>query len=122
MKLWCKHWVTLSKRPFISFRKDEESNLMLVSIEKDGIGEREIPIHSKPLLRHYMSNIFIYLMPSDAEENPDKRLVHGWEVKLGFPVEEAKELVTELTETIELCEERREERHKISDREEAEKD
>lgn len=110
-KLWAKHWVTLKKRPFVSFRKQQESNLLLVSIDQSSIGEREIPILAKPLLRHYMSNIFVYLMPSDTEEKTmEKGLVHGWELKLGLPIEEAKAFAQELLATIQLCEKRREKR------------
>ena len=117
-KLWAKHWVTVNKRPFVSFRKEQESNLLLVSIDEGSIGEREIPVMSQVLLRHYMSNIFVYLMPADTDENQiEKSLVHGWELKIGLPIEEAKEFATELLKTIELCEKRREERHKNVDAE-----
>lgn len=115
VKLWAKHWVSLKKRPFISFRKQEETNLLLVSIDQSSIGEREIPILAKPLFRHYMSNIFVYLMPTDTEgETTEKSLVHGWELKIGFPIEEAKNFANELLATIELCEKRRETRHKLA--------
>ena len=113
IKLWAKHWVTLRDRPLISFRKEQESNILLVSIDESSIGERDIPVMSKLLLRHYMSNVFIYLMPADTkEEQIEKGLVHGWELKIGLPVEEAREFGKELLKTINLCEKRREERHK----------
>lgn len=106
MKLWSKHWLTLKSRSFGPLRK--ESPLVLLSIEDGSIGERDIPVKPKPILRHYMSNIFLYLMPEVAEEGS----VHGWELKLGFTLDEAKNFIEELLKTIELCEKRREERHK----------
>lgn len=117
MKLWSKHWVTLNSRP-LSRRSEAEVPLLLVSIEKDTLASH-IPIITKPVFRHYMSNVFMYLMPADADVDSSKRgLVHGWELKLGMPIEEAKELVSQLIEAIELSEKRREERHKQTDREE----
>lgn len=108
MKLWSKHWLTLRSRRFGPLR--EESPLVLLSIEDGSLGERDIPVQPKPILRHYMSNIFLYLMP-EAEEI-EERSVHGWELKIGFTLDEAKTFLGELQETITLCEKRREERHK----------
>ena len=106
MKLWSRHWLTLKSRRFGPLRK--ESPLVLLSIEDGSIGERDIPVRAKPVLRHYMSNIFLYLMPEEAEEGS----VHGWELKLGFALDEAKGFLEELSKTIELCEKRREERRR----------
>lgn len=115
MKLWSKHWLSLRSR---SFGSRLESPFLLLSVEKGSLGEKEIPVTAKPLFRHYMSNVFMYLMPADAEQaNLKKGLVHGWELKLGMPIEEAKEVATRLNEVIELCEKRRGERHKQQDRE-----
>lgn len=109
MKLWSKHWLTLRSR---RFGARLESPFLLLSIEKGSLGEREIPVVAKPVFRHYMSNVFMYLMPAEADTAPEKGLVHGWELKLGMPLEEAKQVVSELMKVIELCEKRREERHK----------
>jgi len=84
---------------------------LLLSVEKDALGERQIPVTATPVFRHYMSNIFIYLMPADLEADiVQKGLVHGWELKVGMSVEEAKQFAAELLKTIALCEERRRER------------
>lgn len=110
MKVWVKHWVSVYTRPFTH---RAESPVLLVSIEKGGLGEGQIPVMAKPVFRHYMSNVFIYLMSADQDDNVSKKgLVHNWELKLGMPVEEAKEFVIELLKNIELCEKRREKRHK----------
>ncbi|NVM23321.1 MAG: hypothetical protein HWN68_16245 [Desulfobacterales bacterium] len=106
MKLWSKHWLTLKSRSFGPLRR--ESPLVLLSIEDGSIGERDIPVRAKPILRHYMSNIFLYLMPAEAEEGS----VHGWELKLGFALDEAKDFLEELSKTIESCEKRMIERHR----------
>lgn len=113
MKLWAKHWVTFRSRRFGSLRK--ESPLVLLSIEEGSIGERDVPIEPKPLFRHYMSNIFVYLMPKG--EDPRGESVHGWELKIGLTLQEAKGLVNKLLDTIEQCEKRRAERHREQDRE-----
>lgn len=118
MKVWVKHWVSLYTRPFTH---RAESPVLLVSIEKGGLGEGQLPVMAKPMFRHYMSNIFVYLMPASQSDSvvqttpenvPEKGLVHNWELKLGMSLAEAKEFVTEFMKAIELCEERREERHK----------
>ena len=108
MKLWARNWVTFKSRRVGSSR--EETPLVLLSIEKGSIGERDIPIEAKPILRHYMSNIFIYLMPKS--EDPRGESVHGWELKLGMALEEAEEFLKELMLTIQKCKLRRGERHK----------
>lgn len=117
MKLWVKHWLTLKSRRFGSLH--QETPFLLLSIDKGALGEREIPVMAKPLFRHYMSNVFMYLMPANAEEDSriKKGLVHSWELKIGIPLEEAKQLAAELLKAIELCEKRRKERHKQHDRE-----
>ena len=118
MKLWSRHWVTLRSRRFGS--RHEETPFLLLSIDKGTLGEREIPLLAKPVFRHYMSNIFIYLMPATPKEDcptGQKGLVHGWELKLGMPAEEAKQVANDLLKAIELCEKRREERHKQQNRE-----
>jgi len=109
VKLWSKHWVTLTSRPF-THRVD--APLLLLSVEKGALGEREIPVTAEPVFRHYMSNVFIYLMPAaDLEADiVQKGLVHGWELKVGMSVEEAKQFAAELLKTIDLCEKRRQER------------
>jgi hypothetical protein len=110
MKVWAKHWVSLRTRPFTH---RAESPVLLVSIEQGSLGEGQIPVMAKPLFRHYMSNIFIYLMPADQDDKvPKKGLVHNWELKIGLPVEEAKEFAENLLKAIRLCEKRRQERHK----------
>lgn len=110
MKVWVKHWVSVHTRPFTH---RAESPVLLVSIEKGSLGEGQIPVMAKPVFRHYMSNVFIYLMqPSEGDNVPKKGLVHNWELKLGMPVEEAKEFAENLLKAIRLCEKRREERHK----------
>ncbi|MDH5462494.1 MAG: hypothetical protein OEX09_09785 [Candidatus Bathyarchaeota archaeon] len=119
MKVWVKHWVSLHTRPVT---RKAESPVLLVSIEQGSLGEGQLPVMAKPVLRHYMSNVFIYLMPRTEDDNvahvtpennvPTKGLVHNWELKLGMSLEEAKEFVTEFMKAIELCKERREERHK----------
>lgn len=110
MKLWCKHWLLLRSR---RFGARSESPLMLLSIEESSLGEREIPVAAKPIFRHYMSNVFMYLMPANAEgQVGEKGLVHGWELKLGIPLEEAKEIAADLMKAIKLCEKRRDARHK----------
>ena len=115
MKLWSRHWLTLRSR---HFGPRLESPFLLLSIEEGSLGEKAIPVMAKPLFRHYMSNVFMYLMPADSDEQTSKKgLVHGWELKIGLPIEEAKEVVSELMKVIELCEKRREERHKRQDRE-----
>ena len=115
MKLWVKHWLTLRSRRFGSLH--QETSFLLLSVDKQTLGEREIPVMAKPLFRHYMSNVFMYLMPATAEMDAiGKGLVHGWELKLGMPVEEAKQVVTEFMKAIELCEKRRQERHKQQDK------
>ena len=124
MKLWARHWLQIRSRKFGSLR--EETPLALLSIEKGSIGERDVPIESRPILRHYMSNVFVYLMPKGEE--PGKKWVdqptlskgesvHGWELKLGMALEEAEGLAKDLIETIEACKKRREERHKEEERE-----
>lgn len=122
MKLWVKHWVTLRSRRF--GLRLEEAPFLLFSIDKATLGEKEIPVVAKPEFRHWMSNVFMYLMPATAEvdsvlegdsnsrQRTGKGLVHGWELKLGMPVEEAKQVVNNLMRAIEACEKRREERHK----------
>ena len=112
MKLWSKHWLTLQSRRFGFAPLRQEAPLILLSIEEGSLGERDIPVKAKPILRHYMSNIFLYLMPEETEEGS----VHGWELKLGFTLEEAKTFLEELQETITLCEKRREERHRSFER------
>ena len=104
MKLWSKHWLLVRSRTFGPLRK--ESPLVLLSIEDGSIGEREIPVKAKPILRHYMNNIFLYLMPEETESES----VHGWELKIGLPLDEAKALAKDLSHTIALCEKRSEER------------
>ena len=113
MKLWARNWVTFHSRRFGSLR--EETPLVLLSIEKGTIGERDVPIESKPILRPYMSNVFVYLMPKD--NCVATQSVHGWELKLGMSLEEAEEFAKDLIETIEKCKKRREERHKGEERE-----
>ena len=108
MKLWARHWLKIQSRKFGSLR--EETPLVLLSIEKGSIGERDIPIESRPIFRHYMSNVFIYFMPEG--EDPPRESVHGWELKLGLPIDEAEKFADELLATIGKCEKRREERHK----------
>ena len=108
MKLWARHWVTFRSRRFGCSR--EETPLVLLSIEKGSIGERDVPIESKPILRPYMSNVFVYVMPKG--EDPRGESVHGWELKLGMALEEAEEFAKDLLATIEDCKKRREERHK----------
>ncbi|MDH5439037.1 MAG: hypothetical protein OEZ48_00055 [Candidatus Bathyarchaeota archaeon] len=112
VKLWARNWVTFHSRRFGSLR--EETPLVLLSIEKGSIGERDVPIESKPVLRHYMSNIFVYLMPKG--EDPRGESVHGWELKLGMPLEEAEEFSRDLLATIEHCTRRREERHREAEK------
>ena len=112
MKVWARHWVTLRSRPF-THRID--APLLLLSIEKATLGEGQIPVTAKPQFRHYMSNVFIYFMPPKQDDTAtlqQKGLVHDWELKIGMPVEEARQFATELLKTIEFCEKRREERHK----------
>ena len=119
VKLWSKHWVTFRSRHISSHR--QETPFLALSIEQGTLGEREIPVDTSPEFRHYMSNIFIYLMPpcEEVEKVGDsytkKGLVHGWELKLGMPIEEAKSFVKELQAIIEACETRRKERHKRQD-------
>ena len=108
MKLWARHWVTFRSRRFGSLKK--ETPLVLLSIEEGSIGERDVPIESKPTFRHYMSNIFIYLMPKGKE--PRGESVHGWELKLGLALPEAEDFTKNLLATIKQCKKRREERHK----------
>ena len=108
MKLWARHWLKIQSRKFGSLR--EEAPLVLLSIEKGAIGEGADPVQCKPVLRPYMSNIFIYFMPEG--EDPPGESVHGWELKLGLPLEEAEEFADKLLATIGKCEKRREERHK----------
>ena len=118
MKLWARHWLQIRSRKFGSLR--EETPLALLSIEKGSIGERDVPIESKPILRHYMSNIFVYLMPKKEDpigSPPNRGSVHGWELKLGMALEEAEEFSTDLLVTIDQCKKRREERHKEEERE-----
>ena len=128
MKLWARNWITFRSRRFGSLR--EETPLVLLSVEKGSIGERDVPIEAKPILRHYMSNVFIYLMPkgevndststlkySESLSNPTGESVHGWELKLGMSLEEAEEFLKELMLTIQKCKLRRGERHKKQDRE-----
>ena len=114
MKLWAKNWITFRSRRFGSLR--EETPLVLLSIEKGSIGERDIPIEAKPILRHYMSNVFVYLMPKS--EDPRGESVHGWELKLGMALEEAEAFLKDLMLTIQKCKLRRGERHKEQEREE----
>lgn len=110
MKLWSKHWLTLKSR---YFGPRLESPFLLLSVEESSLGEKQIPVLAKPVFRHYMSNVFMYLMPATAEvDSIEKGLVHGWELKIGMPLEEAKQVVTELMKVVELCEKRRQERHK----------
>ena len=115
MKVWVKHWVSLHTRPVT---RKAESPVLLVSIEQGSLGEGQLPVMAKPVLRHYMSNVFIYLMPADQDDNVSKGLIHNWELKLGMPVEEAKQFAENLLKAIELCEKRRQERHKEHAREE----
>ena len=107
IKLWARHWITFRSRKFGSLR--EETPFMLLYVEKGSIGERDIPVAAKPLFRHWMSNVFIYLMPEGADQGES---VHGWELKIGLTLEAAQEFVEKLTKTIEDCVRRRDERHK----------
>lgn len=109
VKLWVRHWVTLTSRPFPRLR-ETEFPVLLVSVEKHSLGERQVPVMAKPEFRHYMSNIFVYFMRESVDA--EKGLAHNWEIKLGIPLEEAKELAGDFLEAIKLCEKRREERHK----------
>ena len=111
MNLWARHWVTFRSRRFGSLR--EETPLVLLSMGKGSIGERDIPIESKPIFRHYMTNVFVYLMPKD--DCTAVQSVHGWELKLGMSLEEAEEFAKDLLATIEDCKRRREERRKEQD-------
>ena len=113
MRLWSRHWLTLRSRSFGPLGR--KSPLVLLSIEDGSIGSRDIPVKAKPILRHFMSNIFLYLMPEGEEA--EEGSVHGWELKLGFALDVAKDFLEELSKIIDLCEKRREERHKSEVRE-----
>lgn len=115
VRLWVKHWLIIRSRKFGSFR--EETPLALISVEKASLGERDLPVEPELRLRHWMSNLFIYLMPEGAEQEDS---VHGWEVKIGLTLEAAQELVEGLTKTIQECLRRKEERRKQREKEEEE--
>lgn len=103
MNLWSRHWLKIDPHIY--------PGVTVLAI-REGSTYRQEGIPTTPIVRPYLNNIFIYLMPPETPTEKLGRQISGWELKLGMPLNEAKAFCASLQEAIELAEERQKQRLK----------